>query len=130
MGEDKLVNWTASDESEKQIRDVLNEMISDGDSLVQREDGKIKLTDRYEVVKLLKRNGVPESELRQVVPDYMKSSPTANPEDDDETIFYCHPCKKHFAESEMNPLQVENRECPECGGGMDLHASPRGRRER
>ncbi|WP_206750483.1 hypothetical protein, partial [Halorubrum sp. SP9] len=116
--------------SEKQIRNVLNEMVSDEGSLVQREDGKIKLTDKYEAVKRLKHNGVPEPELRQIVPDYMKPSPTANPESDDETIFYCHSCKKHFAESEMSPLQVENRECPECGQGMDLHASPRSRRER
>lgn len=128
IDEDKIVNWTASDESEKQIRGVLNEMVSDKDSLVQRENKKVKLTDRYEAVQVLKRNGVPESELRQVVPDYMKSSPTANPDSEDEKIFYCHPCKMRFAESEMSPIQVDNRECPECGGKMNLLAGPRGRR--
>lgn len=128
IDENKIVNWTASDESEKQIRDVLNEMLSDEDSLIQRENKKIKLTDRYEAVQVLKRNGVPEPELRQVVPDYTKPSPTANPDSDDEKIFYCDPCKKHFAESEMSPIQVENRECPECGGKMNLLSGPRDRR--
>jgi len=45
---------------------------------------------------MLRSNGVSESELRQVVTDYIKSTPTANPDSDDETIFYCHPCKKRF----------------------------------
>lgn len=128
MNQDQLIKWTITDESEEQIRGVLDEMVSEEDSLLKREDEKIKLTDRYETVKVLRRNGVPEAELREVVPDYIKSTPTANPDSDDETIYYCHSCKKLFAESEMNASQVDHRECPECAGGLDLHASPRGRR--
>ncbi|MEA1931944.1 MAG: hypothetical protein U9O06_10395 [Euryarchaeota archaeon] len=128
MEEDKLIKWTMSDESEEQIRTVLDEMASAGGSLVQKEDEKVKLTDRDEAFRVLKRNGVPESELREIVTDYIKSTPAANPESEDETIFYCHSCKKLFAESEMSTLQVEHRECPECAGGLDLHASPRDHR--
>jgi hypothetical protein len=54
----------------------------------------------------------------------IKQTPTAQPESDDETIFYCPEYKKRFAESEMNAIQVENWECPEYGGKMDLHANP------
>lgn len=56
--------------------------------------------------------------------DDIKGTPAAQPESDDERIFYCHDCKKLFAESEMTPIQVEHWECPECAGKMDLHADP------
>ena len=130
MDEEKLIDWSSPNESEKRIRAVLDQMLSDEDSLVEKDGEEIKLTDKYDTVEVLKRHGIPEPELRSIVSDYTKSTPTANPDSEDETIFYCHYCKKRFAESEMNQLQVENRECPECAGKLNLHASPRDRRRR
>lgn len=56
--------------------------------------------------------------------DHIKKTPTAQPESEDEKIFFCDECKKHFTESEMSDIQGMNNECPECGFTMSLHSGP------
>ena len=125
---ESLINFVRADESRERIQTVLDNIASSDDFPIEVGDNRVTVTDRYDLVDVLKARGFPESELRVAVPDYIKDSPTANPKSDEERIFYCHTCKKHFAESEMSALQVQNRECPECAQGLSLFSSPEHRR--
>lgn len=111
-------------DSQNRARNILEKMISDENIPIDDREGNIRITDKNKMAIKLKELGLSESQVRMWLPSHIKKSPTANPETETDRTFYCQDCKKWFAEGEMTELQIDNRECPECAGGLELIDDP------
>jgi hypothetical protein len=123
---DDILERTANrfDMSVNALRPLLEDLIDEDGSPLEEQDHAIT-TSTEKTFRDYFEEKYSLGEVQHMIGPYIKSTGEAITEDENERTFYCTHCKKHFGESELTPIQVEHRECKECGQKLDLWATPR-----